>query len=67
MAASIFAASTPFTAIAEPDGRFEFDDVPPGPWTVTAYTGGRRLQKELDVKSGVTEVTLGGGTSDGGR
>jgi len=67
MAASIFSASTPFTAIAESDGRFEFDDVPPGPWTVTAYTGGRRLRKELDVKGGVTEVTLGGETSDGGR
>jgi plastocyanin len=58
MAASIFAASTPYTAIAEADGRFEFAGVPPGPWTVTVYTGGRRLQKELDVKGGVTEVTF---------
>ena len=67
MAASIFAASTPFTAIAEPDGRFEFTGVPPGPWTVTVFTGGKRLQKELDVKGGVTEVTLGAETSDASK
>jgi len=59
MAASIFAASTPYTAIAESDGSFAFEDVPPGPWTVTVYTGGRRLLKELDVKGGTTEVTFG--------
>jgi plastocyanin len=59
MAASIFAASTPYTAIAESDGSFAFEDVPPGPWKVTVYTGGRRLQKELDVKGGTTEVTFG--------
>jgi plastocyanin len=67
MAASIFSASTPYTTIAESDGRFEFDDVPPGAWTVTAYTDGRRLRRELDVKEGVIEVTLGSEKSDGGR
>jgi len=67
MAASIFAASTPYTAIAESDGRFEFAGVPPGPWTVTVYTGGRRVQKEVDVRGGVTEVTVAGETSDGSR
>ena len=44
MAASIFAAATPFTALAESDGSFVFDDVPPGPWTVLVYAAGRRLQ-----------------------
>lgn len=58
MAASIFSATTPYTAIAESDGRFEFAEVPPGLWIVTVYTGGRRLQKELDVKGGITEVTV---------
>jgi len=67
MAASIFSASTPYTAIAESDGRFEFSGVPPGPWTVTVFTGGRRLQKELDVKGGVTEVTVGAEASDASR
>ncbi|HJZ71242.1 MAG TPA: plastocyanin/azurin family copper-binding protein [Vicinamibacterales bacterium] len=67
MAASIFAASTPYTAIAETDGRFEFTGVPPGPWTVIVYTGGRRLQKEVDVKDGVTDVTIGGETGDASK
>ncbi|HKB14015.1 MAG TPA: plastocyanin/azurin family copper-binding protein [Vicinamibacterales bacterium] len=60
MAASIFAASTPYTAVAESDGHFEFAGVPSGSWTITAFTGGRRLQKDLDVKGGVTEVVLDG-------
>ena len=58
MAASIFAATTPFTTLAGSDGSFAFDDVPPGPWTVTVYTGGKRLHKDVDVKGGVTEVTI---------
>ncbi len=58
MAASIFSASTPFTAVAESDGRFTFTGVPPGAWAVTVYTGGRRLQKDVDVKGGTTEVTV---------
>src|SRR5262249_2618117 len=56
----IFAASTPYTAGAESDGHFEFAGVPSGSWTITAFTGGRRLQKDLDVKGGVTEVVLDG-------
>ena len=58
MAASIFAASTPFTTLAATDGRFEFDGVPPGPWTVTVYTGGKRLQKDVDVTAGTTSVDV---------
>jgi plastocyanin len=58
MTASIYAAATPFTAVAESDGRFTFSDVPSGAWTVTVYTGGRRLQKQVEVKGGVTEVTV---------
>ena len=58
MTASIFSASTPFTALAETDGSFTFTGVPPGAWTVTVYTGGRRLQKDVDVTGGSTEVTV---------
>jgi plastocyanin len=58
MAASIFAATTPFTTLAAVDGSFAFDDVPPGPWTVTIYTGGKRLHKDVEVKGGVTQVTI---------
>jgi plastocyanin len=58
MAASIFSASTPYTALAESDGSFTFSGVPPGAWTVTVYTGGRRLKKDVDVKGGVTPVAI---------
>jgi plastocyanin len=55
MAASIFAASTPYTAVADSDGGFTFTDVPAGAWTVTVYTGGRQIRKDVDVKNGATE------------
>jgi plastocyanin len=58
MTASIFAATTPFTVMAGSDGSFAFDDVPPGAWTVTVYTGGKRLHKDLEVTAGLTEVTV---------
>jgi plastocyanin len=58
MTASIFAATTPFTTLAASDGSFAFDDVPPGAWTVTVYTGGKRLEKDVDVNGSLTEVTI---------
>ncbi len=58
MAASIFAAASPYTALAESDGSFTFTDVPAGAWTVTVYTSGKRLKKDVEVKGGVTEVTI---------
>jgi plastocyanin len=58
MGASIFAASTPFAAVAESDGSFEFSDVPPGGWTVLVYAGGKQLRREVDVKGPVTEITV---------
>jgi plastocyanin len=58
MAASVFASASPFTAVAAGDGSFTFDDVPAGAWTVTVYTGGKRLHQDVDVGAGVTAVTI---------
>jgi plastocyanin len=58
MAASVFAASSPFTEVAEGDGRFTFADVPDGAWTVTVYADGKRLHKDVEVAGGVTNVTV---------
>jgi plastocyanin len=58
MAASIFAASSPYTALAEPDGTFRFSDVPVGAWKLTVYARGRRIQRDVDVQGGVTEVAV---------
>jgi len=58
MAASIFSASTPFAAVADSNGRFTFTDVPEGAWAMTVFTGGKQLRREIDVKGGVTDVTV---------
>jgi plastocyanin len=58
MAAAVFASATPFTTLAGSDGSFAFEEVPPGPWIVTVYTGGKRLEKDVEVKGGVSEVTI---------
>jgi plastocyanin len=58
MAASVFAASSPFTALAGADGSFAFADVPAGVWTVTVYADGKRLHKDVEVAAGVTNVTV---------
>ena len=58
MAASVFAAASPFATLAGTDGRFTFSDVPAGAWTITVYTDGRRLHTDVDVTAGVTNVTV---------
>ena len=58
MAASIYSSSTPYVAVADGDGRFTFADVPPGPWTITVFTGGRRLQKDVEVKGETLDVAV---------
>jgi plastocyanin len=58
MAASVFAASSPFTTVAGVDGSFAFADVPAGAWTVTVYADGKRLRKDVEVAGGETSVTI---------
>jgi len=58
MAASVFAASSPFTAVADADGRFTFADVPSGAWTVTVYTDGKQLHKDVEIGGGATSIAI---------
>jgi plastocyanin len=58
MAASVFAASSPFASVAGADGSFTFSGVPAGDWTVTVYADGKRLQKDVAVGGAVTNVTV---------
>ena len=58
MAAMIYSTTTPFAALAAPDGRFAFDGVPPGAWTITVYAAGKRLQRDVEVGGGLTSVTV---------
>jgi plastocyanin len=58
MAASVFSASTPYTTLAEPDGRFTIADVAPGAYTATVYAAGKKLQRAVEVTTGVVEITI---------
>jgi plastocyanin len=58
MAASVFAAASPFTTIADGTGQFTFADVPAGSWIVTVYADGKRLHKDIEVAGGVTNVSV---------
>ena len=50
--------ASPFTTLAAADGRFSFTEVPAGAWTVTVYTDGKKLHRDVDVTGGVTNVTI---------
>jgi plastocyanin len=58
MSAEILATSTPFATLAEANGTFSFADVPPGAYTLRAFSSGRRWQQDLEVRSGVNAVAL---------
>lgn len=60
MAASIISSSTPYTTIADREGNFVFEDVAPGPYTLTVYAGNQRLARSIDVTGGRTEVNIQG-------
>jgi len=58
MSATIFAASTPYVSLADSGGGFEFDGVAVGSYAATIYSGGKRSQKNLEVRDAVTNVTI---------
>ena len=58
MAASIFAASTPYTTLADSTGAFSFADVAAGSWTLTVYVNGKTLRKDVAVTGGVTRISI---------
>jgi plastocyanin len=58
MNAQIFVAQTPHVLVAEPDGRFEFEGIAPGAYTLSVYFGGRRHDQAINVASGRNDVPL---------
>jgi plastocyanin len=58
MSAEIFASASPYVTTADDEGGFTFGDVPPGAYAVTVFSGGHRLQKDVDVKSGKVTVNI---------
>jgi plastocyanin len=58
MSAEIFAASSPYVALAEGDGRFQVDDVTPGAYVATAYAGAKKMRRDIEVKPGTTNIAI---------
>jgi plastocyanin len=58
MSAVVVSTSTPFTAVADRDGRFAFENVEPGSYVVVASIGSRRVAKEIKVSGAETAVSL---------
>ena len=58
MSAEILVASTPFTTQADGHGGFSFVDVPPGAYTVRAFSSRGRREQDLEVRSGINAVAV---------
>jgi plastocyanin len=60
MAALVVSMSTPHTTLADGEGKFALHDVPPGAYKLIAYAGTQRLEREVEVGAGRTEVSVAG-------
>jgi len=62
MAAEIVSTSTPYATLADADGRFVFEDVAAGAYTLIVYAGGKKTQRAVDVKGAAVTVDARSGT-----
>jgi plastocyanin len=58
MSAQILVADTPHVVVAEQDGRFAFEGIEPGDYTLTVFAGSRQYEQALQVVSGQNEVRV---------
>src|SRR5687768_10509706 len=58
MSAQIIAASSPYVAFADPNGRFEIPHVVPGTYAVIVYAGAKPIEKTVEVTGARTEVDV---------
>src|SRR5262245_11057637 len=56
MSAQVISTTSPYATLAEPDGSFVFEDVTPGAYKVTIYSGTERHEKSIEVASPITTV-----------
>ena len=49
MSAQIMATSTPYSTLADPQGAFALNDVPAGQYKAIAYSGDRKIEREVTV------------------
>ena len=58
MSASIFSSASPYAVLADASGSFTIPNVPNGPYKAIAYSGARRIEKEINVAARVPAVDL---------
>jgi plastocyanin len=58
MSAQIIATSTPYVTLADTDGNFVLENVPPGSYKAVVYAGGKRIERTIDVAAGAINVDL---------
>ena len=59
MAALVVATSTPYTTLADAEGNFSFPEVPPGQYTLTVYAGADKVERDVEVGTGRTDLAVG--------
>ena len=58
MSAMIISSSTPYALMADAEGYFLFEDVQPGAYMVTIYSGTEKIERPIEVSGPRTEVGL---------
>jgi plastocyanin len=56
MSAVVIATATPYTAVANEQGDFTIEGVPPGRYRATVHVGSGTIERPVDVVEGRTEV-----------
>ena len=58
MSAQILASASPYTAIADASGAFSIANVANGPYKAIAYAGSAKIEKEINVATGMAPIDL---------
>jgi plastocyanin len=56
MTATVIAASTPYATLTDREGKFAFEQVVPGPYKATVYSGAQRIERTIEIGAGRTEL-----------
>jgi plastocyanin len=58
MRATILVSSSPYATIADGTGRFTFEDVVPGTYTLVAFADGTRKEKTVEIRGARAEIAI---------
>jgi plastocyanin len=58
MFAQIVSTSSPYATIADTDGNFAIEGIPPGAYKAVVYAGGKKIEKDVQVAGGPATIDL---------